>query len=49
MACTTEEIIEELEHLTDLVKFIVGESKFTLKARRIEKKRKHYKRLKKIS
>ncbi|KAI9256366.1 hypothetical protein EDC94DRAFT_616226 [Helicostylum pulchrum] len=42
MACTTEEIIEELEHLTDLVRFIVGESKFTLKARRIEKKGKFY-------
>ncbi|KAI8092100.1 hypothetical protein BDF21DRAFT_436776 [Thamnidium elegans] len=42
MACTTEEIIEELEHLTDLVRFIVGESKFTLKARRLEKKGKFY-------
>lgn len=44
MACTTEEIIEELEHLTDLVRFIVGESKFALKARRLEKKGKFYKR-----
>lgn len=44
MACTTEEIIEELEHLTDLVRFIVGESKFALKARRLEKKGTFYTR-----
>ncbi|KAL9557711.1 hypothetical protein MBANPS3_001258 [Mucor bainieri] len=38
MGCSTEEIIDELEHLTDLVRFIVGDSKFTLKARRLERK-----------
>lgn len=36
MACATEEIIDELEHLTDLVRFIVGESKFSYMARRLE-------------
>lgn len=36
MACTTEEIIDELEHLTDLIRFIVGESKFSYMARRLE-------------
>ncbi len=38
MARNTEEIIAELEHLTDLIRFIVGESKFALKARRLEGK-----------
>jgi hypothetical protein len=38
MGCATEEIIGELEHLTDLIRFIVGDSKFTIKARRLEKK-----------
>lgn len=36
MASCTEEIIEELEHLNDLVKYIVGESKFADRARRID-------------
>lgn len=45
MACATEDIIEELEHLTDLVRFIVGESKFTLKARRLENHGKFLKKL----
>ncbi|KAI8388044.1 uncharacterized protein BYT42DRAFT_558741 [Radiomyces spectabilis] len=36
MACSTEEIIEELEYLTNLVKFIVGESRYADKAKRID-------------
>ena len=36
MASSTEEIIEELEHLNDLVRFIVGESKYADRARRID-------------
>ncbi|KAI9495945.1 hypothetical protein BDB00DRAFT_811080 [Zychaea mexicana] len=36
MASSTEEIIEELEHLNDLIRFIVGESKFADRARRID-------------
>lgn len=39
MARATEEIISELEHLTDLIKFIVGESKFTLMARSLERRK----------
>ncbi|KAI8137954.1 Fusaric acid resistance protein-like-domain-containing protein [Fennellomyces sp. T-0311] len=36
MASSTEEIIEELEHLNDLIRFIVGESKYADRARRID-------------
>ncbi|KAI9247684.1 hypothetical protein BDA99DRAFT_525753 [Phascolomyces articulosus] len=36
MASSTEEIIEELEHLNDLVRFIVGENQFADRARRID-------------
>ena len=36
MASSTEEIIEELEHLNDLVRFIVGENRFADRARRID-------------
>jgi hypothetical protein len=44
LASSTEEIIIELEHLTDLVRFIVGESKFSVKARSMEKDGKLHKR-----
>ncbi|RCI05206.1 hypothetical protein CU098_012605, partial [Rhizopus stolonifer] len=40
MSFSTEELIEELEHLTELIRFIVGDSRFTSKARRLEKSRK---------
>lgn len=40
LSASAEEIIFELEHLTDLVRFIVGESKFATKTRRIERKNK---------
>lgn len=36
MASCTEEIIEELEHLNDLVRFVVGENRFADKARRLD-------------
>jgi hypothetical protein len=36
VACCTEEIISELEHLTDLVRFIVGDAKYASQARRID-------------
>ncbi|KAI9317563.1 hypothetical protein BX666DRAFT_1938456 [Dichotomocladium elegans] len=36
MASCTEEIILELEHLSDLVRFIVGENKFAERTRRLE-------------
>ncbi|ORZ16323.1 hypothetical protein BCR42DRAFT_465619 [Absidia repens] len=36
VACCTEEIISELEHLTDLVRFIVGDAKYATQAKRID-------------
>ena len=36
VACWTEEIISELEHLSTLVKYIVGDAKFAAQARRID-------------
>ncbi|KAL0085688.1 hypothetical protein J3Q64DRAFT_1809690 [Phycomyces blakesleeanus] len=35
-ACATEESIEELEYLSNLIKFIVGENKYADRARRID-------------
>ncbi|KAI8096222.1 uncharacterized protein BX664DRAFT_323411 [Halteromyces radiatus] len=36
VACCTEEIIGQLEHLTDLVRFIVGDAKYAEQARRMD-------------
>ncbi|ORX56446.1 hypothetical protein DM01DRAFT_1382683 [Hesseltinella vesiculosa] len=36
MSCCTEEIISELEHLSNLVQFVVGEAKFAHQAQRID-------------
>ncbi|KAI8060923.1 hypothetical protein BC940DRAFT_245818 [Gongronella butleri] len=36
VACCTEEIISELEHLSTLVKYVVGDAKFAAQARRID-------------
>ncbi|GAA5794766.1 hypothetical protein HPULCUR_000112 [Helicostylum pulchrum] len=36
MACSSEEIIEELEYLTDLIRYIVGETEYADRAKRID-------------
>lgn len=36
MACSSEEIIEELEYLSDLVRYVVGESEYVDLARKID-------------
>lgn len=36
MAYSTQEIIDELEYLTDLVRYLVGESHYSDRARRID-------------
>ena len=36
MACSSEEIIDELEYLSNLIRYIVGESEYADRAKRID-------------
>jgi argonaute-like protein implicated in RNA metabolism and viral defense len=36
MACSSEEMIDELEYLTNLIRYIVGESEYADRAKRID-------------
>lgn len=36
MACSSEEIVEELEYVTDLIRYIVGETEYADRAKRID-------------